>query len=114
MTNIAGIFYKLNGNGVVSPDEEVWEPIVVGVALTGRQKRSPYWQLEWRRQVVDRCDVDWWDYANTTLTSLWTRPPDKLDETAQYSDAICQSVEMRHTRGLGQEVVATFLVYVGT
>ncbi len=107
-----GVWYKINGDGVTTPDEEVWTPIAVGVALTGRQKRSPYWQLEWRKQVADSCDVDWWTYDNTTLSSLWTRPPDKLDETEQYTDAICQSVEMRQRRGFGNEIVATFLVYV--
>ncbi len=109
-----GIWYKINGEGVTTPDEEVWTPVVIGTSLSGTQKRSPYWQLEWRKQVADACDVDWWEYDNTTLTSLWTRPPDKLDETVQYTDAICQSIEMRQVRGFGQEVVATFLVYVGT
>ena len=107
------VAYAINGTGVTTPDEEVWTPVVVGTSLSGTQKRSPYWQLEWRKQVLDRCDVDWWPYDNTVLTSLWGRPPGKLDETGQYSDAICQSVTMRQVRGFGQEAVATFLVYVG-
>lgn len=108
-----GVWYSINGNKTTSPDEATWPPIVIGTALSGLQKRSPYRYHEWHRQLTDTCDLDWFAYDNTTLTSLWTCPPGKLDETVQYTDAICQSVEMRQRRGFGQEVVATFLVYVG-
>ena len=114
---IKGIAYAINDLQVMPPDEEVWSPIAVGVALTARQKRSPYQQLEWRRQVVDACDLDgsgrdWFLYDNTTLTSLTARQPGKLDERRTYTDAICQSVGFRARRGVGNEVVAVFLVNV--
>ena len=110
---IRGVWYKINEQEVTPPDEEVWTPIVVGSGLSGKQKRSPYWQLEWHKQVLDSCDAaDWWEYNNKTLVSLWTRSPGKLDETEQYTDVICQRVEMRQVRGFGQQAVATFLVYV--
>jgi hypothetical protein len=109
----SGVVFSINGVGVTAPDEEVWTPISVGVALTGRQKRSPYYRLEWTKQVADDCRLDWFDYDDTTLTSLWTRPPSGLNEYAKYTDAICQSVVMRHRRGVGNEVIARFLVYVG-
>ena len=107
------VYYNINGTGVTSPDEEVWTPISPGTALSGLQKRSPYWQLEWRKTVAGPCHLDWFDYDNTTLTSLATRPPGLLDETVEYTDAICQSVTMRHRMGVGNEIVAVFLVYVG-
>ena len=114
----AGILYAINGAQVLTPDEELWTPIVSGTSLTARQKRSPYRRLEWRRQVTDRCEVngmarDWFGYDNTTLTSLICRPPGRLAEFEEYADAVCQSVTFRQRRGVGTEVVATFLVCVG-
>jgi len=114
---ILGIIFAINDCEVMSPDEDVWTPIVIGSALTARQKRSPYRTLEWRRQVTDRCDHDgsardWFTYDNTTLTALTTRQPGKMDERRTYTDAICQSVLFRARRGVGNEVVATFLVDV--
>lgn len=112
---IKGVVFAINDLQVMPPDEDVWTPIVSGVALTARQKRSPYWQLEWRRQVVDECDLDgsgrdWFLYDNTTLTTLTTRQPGKLDEYRTYTDAVCQSVTFRARRGVGNEIVAVFLV----
>ena len=105
-----GIVYSINGNSVQAPDEEVWGNIVMGTSLTGRQKRSPYRQLEWRKVITDACRLDWFDYDNTTLASLTTRPYNKLDEHATYTDVICQSVTMRQRRSVGNEMVAVFLV----
>ena len=110
---IKGIVYALNGSEVTSPDEEVWTPITLGVSLTGEQKRSPYWRLEWRKTVADCSRLDWFDYENTVLSSLLCRPPGELDETEEFTDVVCQSVTFRQRRGVGNEVVATFLVYVG-
>ena len=107
-----GIFYAINGREVTAPDEEVWTPISVGLSLTGRQKRSPYRRLEWRKTVADCGRLDWLAYDNTTLTSLITRPPDELDGFEEYTDVVCQSVSFRHKRSVGSEIVAVFLVYV--
>jgi hypothetical protein len=108
----AGVFYAINDVEVTSPIEEVWTPVVSGVALTGRQKRSPYYYLEWRLQVTDMCYMDWFPYDNTTLTSLTCRPPRKLAEFNTFTDAVCQSVNFRQRLGAGTEVVATFLVNI--
>lgn len=108
-----GIYYRINGQEVTAPDEEVWSPIVIGTSLAGEQKRSPYWRLEWRKTVADVCRLDWFDYDNTTLESLTTRPPKLLDQHETYTDAICQSVGFRQRRGVGNELVAVFLVCVG-
>lgn len=110
---IKEVYYSINGSNTTPPDEEVWTPISPGSAGTGLQKRSPYRQLEWRKTVAGPCHLDWFDYDNTRLTSLATRPPGLLDETVVYTDVICQSVTMRQRQGAGSEIVAVFLVYVG-
>lgn len=102
--------FQINGNVVTAPDEEVWTPISMGVSLTGQQKRSPYYQLEWRKVVGGPCHLDWFDHDNTTLTSLTTRIPDLLDDFETYTDVVCQSVTMRHRHGAGSEIVAIFLI----
>ena len=104
--------YMLNGVTVTAPDEEAWTPIVSGVAVSGHQKRSPYWMLEWRKQVVAPCSLEWKEYDNTTLTTLTTRPNDEdgLDAFVTYIDVILQSVTLRQRRGVGTEMVAQFLV----
>ena len=103
--------FQINGVEVTAPDEEVWSPQVIGTDLNGEQNRSPYWRLEWRKTVSDQCRLDWNDYDNTRLESLTTRPPHILDEFETYTNVVCQSVTMRHRRSVGNEVVATFLVY---
>ena len=108
----AGVLYAINGIEVTTPVEEVWTPVSSGVALTGRQKRSPYYYLEWRLQVTDMCYMDWFPFDNTTLTSLTCRPPRALDRFRTYTDAICQSVNFRQRLSVGTEVVATFLVNI--
>lgn len=108
-----GIAYAINRQGVPSPDEEVWAHNVLGDDLTGIQKRSAYSRLEWRRTMGQRCDLDWFDFENTKLSSLTTRPPGSLDTTEIYTDAICKSVTMRHRRGVATEIVATFWVNIG-
>lgn len=109
---VMGVFYMINGAGVTPPDDEVWDPISMGDALTGRQKRSHYRRLRWVKNVAERCDLDWWDHDNTTLVSLVTRPPDETAMSETYTDAICQSVTMRHSHGRGIDVTARFLVKV--
>lgn len=109
---VPGVFFMINGAGVVSPDTEVWDPISMGAALTGEQKRSHYRHLRWQKTIAEKCDLDWWEYDNVTLTSLTTRPPDELAMSETYSDAICQSVTMRHSHGRGIDVTANFLVNV--
>jgi len=108
-----GNVYAINGLIVTTPDEEVWTPHVMGDALTGRQKRSPYRILEWRKQVADRCLLDWFSYDNTTLVSLTATPPGTLDQHETYTDAICQAVNFRKRLSVGNEIVARFLVCVG-
>jgi hypothetical protein len=102
----------INEVGVVSPDEEKWDPIILGTDLDSLQKRSLYRTLRWSKTVVDRCDLDWWAHDNTVLTSLVCRPPDLLDHWERYTDAVCQSVTMKHAHGLGEQIVATFVVKV--
>jgi len=108
-----GILYAIDGAEVSTPDEEVWFPISSGESLTAAQKRSPYYRLEWRRTVSGPCNLDWFDYDNTTLSSLTCRPPGRLDVFTTYTDAKCQSVVLRQRLNVATEIVATFLVFVG-
>lgn len=105
--------YAINDIEVTAPDEEVWTPIVQGESLTGRQKRSPWYRLEWRRTVGGPCELDWYDFDNLTLSSLSCRPPGILDDFVRITSPapICQSVTLRHRLSVGTEIVATFLVY---
>ena len=107
------VAYMINDNVVTTPTEEVWTPIVLGIAGTSMQKRSPYWQLEWRLRAADCSRIDWFTYDNTVLTSLTTRPSNKIDTSVRYTDVICQQVTMRQALETGTEVVARFLVYIG-
>jgi len=107
------IAYMINKKPVVSPDEERWTSDVVGEGLDGLERRSPYKVLQWSKRVIRKDQVDWFDYDNTTLTSLVTRPPEEIDGYAEYTDAICRSVIMTHSHGVGMQVIATFLVNVG-
>lgn len=104
--------FAINGLIVLSPDEEVWSPVVSGESLTGLQKRSPYQQLQWRKAVADSCVMDWFQFDNTTLTSLTTRAPGVLNFWTTYIHVKCQSVTLSHRRGTAAEAVATFLVRV--
>lgn len=104
--------YAINGALVTTPDEEVWTPLSPGNDLNGLQKRSPFYQLEWRKQVASQCHLDWFTYDNTVLSSLLTRAPGELRDFVKYTTAVCQSVVFRQRRGVGNEVVATFLVRV--
>jgi len=110
---IKGLLYAINGHEVTTPDEEVWQNVVIGENLAGNQRRSPYKTLQWTKQVASPCYLDWFDYDNQTLTSLTTRPPGELDEHETYTDAICKSVVFRQRLNVGNEIVATFEVYVG-
>lgn len=108
-----GVIFAINGMKVTSPDEETWAPLTIGTALDGLQRRSPYRQLEWLKQVGDSCDLDWFAYDNTRLDSLTCRPYNKLDEYETYTDVVCESVTFRQRRGVGNEIVASFKVNVG-
>ena len=108
-----GIAYAINRQGVPSSDQEVWAHNVLGDDLTGIQKRSAYSRLEWRRTMGEQCDLDWFDFENTKLSSLTARPPGSSNTTEIYTDAICKSVTMRHRRGVATEIVATFWVNIG-
>lgn len=108
-----GQSFMINDLVVTTPDEEVWIPIVVGDALSGTQRRSPYRTLEWRKRVADCGLLDWFDHDNTVLTSLVCTPPEEVDQWQRYTDAICKSVVARKTHTVATEVVATFLVNVG-
>lgn len=109
---IKAVAYAINGMEVTSPDEEVWSPALIGQDLTALQKRSPYYLLEWRQSVAGPRHLDWMEHDNTTLESLTTRTRDKLDHIATFIDVKCQSVVFRHRKGVGNEVVATFLVNI--
>ena len=109
----AGVKFAINSVVVAAPDEDVWMNVVLGDALAGTERRSPYKVLEWRKQIAGPCDLDWFDYDNRILDSLTTRSFAHLDEYETYTDAICKSVTIRNRRSVGNEVVATFLVYVG-
>jgi len=108
-----GVKFAINGVVVTAPDEDVPLNIVLGDALAGTECRSPYKVLEWRKQIAGPCHLDWFDYDNQVLTSLTTRSFAHLDEYETYTDAVCKSVTIRNRRSVGNEMVATFLVYVG-
>lgn len=111
MADLRGSVYMINGQPVVAPDEEVWSAIEIGNALTGLQRRSPMQMLKWRRIVAERCDLDWWDFDNTALTSLTCTPPEDVGVNRTFTrTALCVSVTMRQGHGVAREVVATFLV----
>jgi hypothetical protein len=112
--------YLINGYEVYAPDEEVWSEIVIGDALSGEQKRSPYRELTWTRQVADDCTLsggnkDWFTYDNTTLASITTRTyKSTLDDFTTYASAVCKSVDVRMRHGVGNQIVAVFWVDVGS
>jgi hypothetical protein len=103
----------INGVGVATPDQERWQPNVIGDAVAGTQRRSPYDTLVWRRRVSGPCDLDWLQYDNTILATLVTRPDGELRQHTSYDDVICKSVNLTMTLGVITEITATFLVYTG-
>lgn len=105
-----GIEYALNANAVTPPDEEAWSNVVVGESLVGDERRSPFRVLEWMKRVAGPCHLDWFDYDNTILSSITTRKPGELVESETYTNVICQSVTFRQIHGVGNEIVARFLV----
>jgi len=109
-----GARYELNGVKVTPPDEVAWTPPTLGIALTGRQKRSVYWTCEWMKNVGRDCQLDWFDYDNETLTRFICTPPGEVNAHQSYTDAICQQVTGRNRRGNMAEIVATFLVNVNS
>lgn len=108
-----GTYYMINGQHVTAPDQESWAHIVVGEAIDGLQRRSPYRRLEWRRRVADICDAeDWFDFDNTELDSLITRSPGHVNESEVYTTAFCQSVTSTQAHANHVDVIARFLVKV--
>lgn len=107
-----GVYYMINGIGVTSPDEEKWEPIIIGTDLDSLQKRSHWRTLTWVRRIGERCDLDWLQFDNTVLTSLICRPPNRIDHHEVYTDAVCQAVTLKHVRGVAEEIIAQFIVKV--
>jgi hypothetical protein len=111
MADVIGSVYEINGVKVTSPDEEVWSPIVLGENLVPLERRSPYEQLQWRKTVAERCDLDWFDFAEQVLTSLTCTPPREVGVHRVFTQSqVLLSVAMRAGRGMGREVVATFIV----
>jgi hypothetical protein len=111
---IRGVAFAINGVGVTCPDSATWPPTVIGQSLNGTQRRSPYRIHEWSKQVAGPCHLDWFDYDNTVLASLVTRPPGTLLDMETYTDVVLQTVTMRQDRNVGTQVTAQFLVYVGS
>lgn len=111
MPDILGSSYEFNGVKVTAPDEEVWADMVLGEDLTAHEIRSPYVQLQWRKTVAERCDLDWWDYEGMDLDSLTCTPPGEVAVYRVFTRSQkLISVHMRAGRGVAREVVATFLV----
>ena len=106
------LIYAINDVNVTPPDEEVWSPIVAGVTLSGLERRSPVWKLEWTKRVGSGPHLDWFQFDGQVLNRLVCRGPGDLDVSRTYTDARCQSVTMRQQRGAGTEITAVFLVNV--
>ena len=112
--------YAIDGIETYAPDEETWGELVTGEALSGEQKRSPYREHTWTRQVGDACDLDggtddWMAYDNTVLGSITTRTyKGIMDAFTTYTDAICKTVNVRKRRGVGNEIVAVFWIRTGS
>ena len=111
-----GVAFGINGSQVTAPDECNWEEKIVGNALSGIQKRSPYRTVTWSKQIVGKCDLnteshDWFEYENQALSSI-TLPTYKgrLDDFSTYTRAICKSVAVRNRRGVGNQLTASFWI----
>jgi hypothetical protein len=102
----------INDLVVISPDQETWEPANLGIALDMTQRRSPMRVLRWTKTVVGPCNLIWFDFDNTILSSLYTRGPNQLREWTRYTDVICQQVSMVHSGPNGSRYEAVFLVNV--
>lgn len=106
------VWHSINREATTQPDDVQWADVVIGDALSGTERLSPYKYCEWTRQVDDTCGLDWYDHKNTQLQSLTTYPPDKTNEVETYTDAFCKTVTHRTRRGKANEIMARFLVYV--
>lgn len=109
-----GVFFELNKLPVTPPDEEVWVTEVVGTALSGHERRSPYRMLTWTKRTVDCSRIDWFDYDGVTLESITTRGYDQLVEHETYTSALCLGVAFRQREGVGMDIVARFLVNINS
>lgn len=106
------VSYMLNDNLVTAPDEEQWQPVLVGENHSNLQVRSFYWRLTWSKTVADACMLDWFEYDNQALTSLTTRPNGKVDQIARYTDVTCVQVSATQTQNNATRVTAEFIVGV--
>lgn len=112
MSEVRGNHFMMNGQGVVPPDELRWDPVVIGEDLTALQKRSHYSQCTWTKRAVEGCDMDWFDFDNTELTSLVCPPHENSKVSERYTDARVQQVKAMHTHGNMYDIVMVLLVKV--
>ena len=105
-----GVLFKINGVSISAPDEQAWSDVVQGNDLNALPVISPYKKMQLQQQIGDQCNLDWFDYKGTVLTSITCPPPDELDGYQRYTDAICQTVYFRHRQSIAQEIVAVFLI----
>ncbi len=104
--------HMINDLVVISPDTQTWEPTSSGVALDMTQRRSPMRVLRWSKSFARPCDLIWFDFDNTILSSLYTRGPSQLQEWTRYTDVVCQQVSMVHSGPRGTRYEAIFLVNI--
>jgi hypothetical protein len=104
--------HMINDQVVTSPDTQTWEPSNLGAALDMTLRRSPMRVVRWTKTVAGPCDLDWFTYDNTILTTFVTRGPTALKEWTVYTDAVCQQVSMVHSGPRGTRYEAIFLVNV--
>lgn len=107
-----GIHFMINGQGVVPPDDVDWTPIVVGEGLDGLERRAHYRTVKWTKRAVPGCDMDWFQFDNTELTSFTCPEPDNSRQSETYTTAICKSVKALQSHGNMQDIQAVFLVKV--
>lgn len=112
MTQIYGQYFMMNGQEVTPPDDIRWEPVVIGEDLNALQKRSHYSRCVWTKRAVLGCDMDWFDYDNTELTSFVCPPTENSKVTERFTTAIVQQVKGLHTHGSMYDISMTILVKV--
>lgn len=109
---VLGIFFMINGQGVEAPDEIDWTPITLGDGLDGLERRSPFYTVRWTKRAVPGCNMSWFEFDNTELTSLVCPGPDNSRESERYTEAYCKSVKALQTHGSMYDIQAVFLVKV--
>lgn len=112
MSELYGNIFAMNGQGVSSPDDIRWDPVVIGEDLDALQKRSHYSLCTWTKRAVNGCDMDWFDFDNTELTMFACPPHENSMVTHVYDTAVVQQVKAMHRHGNMYDIVATILVKV--